>query len=672
LLYGDDISASKALRGVGDEAGKLGEKSMKSVQAVGAAVALAVAAIAVLSVKNAMAMQESDAKIQGNAQISKAAAVGIGDAFLATAGKSTFSGKAMADAFGPVAGVIQTLAGHTLNAADAMTVMNASTMLAEATGNSLDTTTADLAAVMQSFGIKLSGASDAANVLFNTSRLTNVGLDTLTSTVDKLHGKLGIAAPSLTDTSALIDDLANHGIAGSRGLMVVNTALTTLLGGSKATTAELKTLGISVFDSSGKFVGMKGVLEQLTPKLKDMTQQQQLAAEKALFGGAAAKALNSTILAGVPAYDAARAAVTKHGAAESAAQANANTLQGQLKTLRAAFDDITTSLGEKLIPKLTDAVTWMGKNKTAVAIVASVIGGVLLTALAAWLVMMVAIAAANIAATWEILLVVAAIAVLAAGVIYCWTQFQWFRTIVTDVFHGVQVVIGTIVSTIIGFFKGLFDAFMWVIGGVIHLAAMIPGPWQSAMQNADRSVSNFRAGVDQKMGAMQAAATGWGSQTGGNYAAGLGSQVGHAAAVGSSVASGVRSGLAFSAFGIGASVAASYASGISAGGPALTAMAVAVAGSAQAAMASALKPPGKAAGGPVLAGHMYTVNENGQETFVPATNGYIIPHGASAGGSTGAGGSNQPIIVQMVLDGRVLHQSLLKQKRDTGGGLGLG
>src|ERR1019366_886203 len=112
--------------------------------------------------------------------------------------------------------------------------------------------------------------------------------------------------------------------------------------------------------------------------------------------------------------------------------------------------------------------------------------------------------------------------------------------------------------------------------------------------------------------------------------------------------------------------------GISAGGPALTAMAVAVAGSAQAAMASALKPPGKAAGGPVPAGPMYTVNENGPETVVPATNGYIIPHGASAGGSTGAGGSNQPIIVQMVLDGRVLHQSLLKQKRDTGGGLGLG
>src|ERR1019366_8095545 len=133
-------------------------------------------------------------------------------------------------------------------------------------------------------------------------------------------------------------------------------------------------------------------------------------------------------------------------------------------------------------------------------------------------------------------------------------------------------------------------------GGVIHLAAMIPGPWQSAMQNADRSVSNFRAGVDHKMGAMQAAATGWGSQTGGNYAAGLGSQVGHAAAVGSSVASGVRSGLAFSAFGIGASVAASYASGISAGGPPLTAMAVAGAGWAQAAPGAPPGAPGRGRG----------------------------------------------------------------------------
>jgi TP901 family phage tail tape measure protein len=373
-LFGEDKTASSSLKNVGKAADDVGTRVKNSMVKIGEGVGVAVAATVALSVHNAMAMQESDAKIQGSAQLTAKAATAIGDAFLNTAGKSTFSGKEMADSFGPVAGVIQEVAGHTLTAADSMTVMNAATMLAEATGNALGATTGDLAAVMQSYGIKIGGAAAASNILFNASRLTNVPLDTLATTVDKLHGKLGIAAPTLTDVSGLMVDLANHGVAGSKGLMVVNTGLTTLMGGSKATTAELKDLGVHIFDSSGKFVGMAGVLTQLTPKLKDMTQQQQLAAEKALFGAGASKALNTTILAGVTGFTNSTTAVTKHGAAEDAAKAKAATLQGQIKTLTAAFTDITTLIGQKLIPVITSDALWLDKNRVATAFLVGTVG----------------------------------------------------------------------------------------------------------------------------------------------------------------------------------------------------------------------------------------------------------------------------------------------------------
>lgn len=44
--------------------------------------------------------------------------------------------------------------------------------------------------------------------------------------------------------------------------------------------------------------------------------------------------------------------------------------------------------------------------------------------------------------------------------------------------------------------------------------------------------------------------------------------------------------------------------------------------------------PGRATGGPVLAGQAYTVGEGGAETFVPATNGFILPSGLGGGGQT--------------------------------------
>jgi hypothetical protein len=48
------------------------------------------------------------------------------------------------------------------------------------------------------------------------------------------------------------------------------------------------------------------------------------------------------------------------------------------------------------------------------------------------------------------------------------------------------------------------------------------------------------------------------------------------------------------------------------------------------------KPPGKAAGGPVLGGSSYIVGENGPELFVPSVSGVVVPNGAGGGVSIGS------------------------------------
>ena len=47
-------------------------------------------------------------------------------------------------------------------------------------------------------------------------------------------------------------------------------------------------------------------------------------------------------------------------------------------------------------------------------------------------------------------------------------------------------------------------------------------------------------------------------------------------------------------------------------------------------------PPGRAAGGPVLAGHRYRVGERGPEDFIPSRSGRIEPNGSSGGGGVDA------------------------------------
>lgn len=376
---------------VGDHARSGGAKAQAAynkLAGIGKAALMGIAgasvAVGVEAFKMADEMSESDAHIAGSAQISVRAAQGIGDAFLKTAGDSTFSGKQMADAFGPVAGVVQQLSGHALNAADSLKFMASANDLAEATGEPLQQVTATLAQTMQAYGLKLGDAAEASNTMFNISRLTGVGISELGSTVQKLHGRLGVAAPDLTSVGALMLDLQKHGIAGSRGVMVAQTALTTLLAGSKKTSTELKALGISVFDSSGKFVGMQTVLSALEPKLAKMTDAQRLQAETALFGASAGTAMNGTVMAGAQAYAKATVAVSAHDAVQKAAEASANSLHGQIDKLKAGFSDIVTLLGEKLVPIVTSVVTWFTKHKTVTIALAGVIAGVLTAAITAY------------------------------------------------------------------------------------------------------------------------------------------------------------------------------------------------------------------------------------------------------------------------------------------------
>jgi predicted nucleic acid-binding Zn-ribbon protein len=83
-----------------------------------------------------------------------------------------------------------------------------------------------------------------------------------------------------------------------------------------------------------------------------------------------------------------------------------------------------------------------------------------------------------------------------------------------------------------------------------------------------------------------------------------------------------------------------------------------------------VKFPARAAGGPVAKGQPYIVGEKRPELFVPGEDGQIlpsVPKAAQAGVMSQGGGSPQPLVVQLMLDGRVIQQSLLKLKRNNGG-----
>jgi TP901 family phage tail tape measure protein len=354
------------------------------ISKVGGVVALGAAGLAVEAVKLGMAYQTAQASIQGATGQSVKSTGELTKAFGATAGSSMESGQQMETAYAGVAGQLKLTEGHALSTAEAMKFSAAANNLAEGTGTDLASAYSATAKVLQTFHMDASQAGQVTDTLYGTSKALAVPVEQVATAVSKLHARLGEAAPSLGDTAGLMVALGEHGMTGSRGIMVVNTAFQTLLGGSKKTDDVLKAIGVSVYDSSGKFVGLQSVISQLQPKLAGMTEQQRRFTEATLFGKGATEVLGQVIRAGAPAFDQATAAATRHNAALKAAEAQQKTFKGEMQTLKATVETLGGDLGLILIPKITllakglsEGIQWLEKHKAAAQALAGVIAGVL-------------------------------------------------------------------------------------------------------------------------------------------------------------------------------------------------------------------------------------------------------------------------------------------------------
>lgn len=388
---------SRAFSTAGLDAGKLMSDYAKFGKAV-TVTAVAVGAIVTYeAAKMGMAYGSTTAAIAANANMSVSSAKKITDAFLTTGGTVTFNAQEMSSAFAPIAGQLSAVEHGALNVHTSMMFMNAAMNLSSASGEALSADTQSLTDVMQVYGLQIGKVNSVSDILYNTSRLTANSTTELSSTMDRLHSRLGQVMPSLADTSGLMYDLAQHGASGTRGTNMISGALTTLLSRSANVSSMLEKLGLnadSFVGPNGKFIGMANAIGLLQPRLAALPQDMQLLAEKTLFGSAAQQVMGQVVLAGVGAYDSSRAAVTRLNVVQEAARKQEQSLQGQVQKLKAQFHDWGIDLGQWLLPKLVNVGKWMLQHKPIVIALAAVIGTALVGAMVAWAASMVTAAGA--------------------------------------------------------------------------------------------------------------------------------------------------------------------------------------------------------------------------------------------------------------------------------------
>jgi phage-related protein len=171
---------------------------------------------------------------------------------------------------------------------------------------------------------------------------------------------------------------------------------------------------------------------------------------------------------------------------KGAANAYGQTLGGQMDVVRAQVHNLSTTFGEDLMPAL-DKVMKVGvkfldylmSHKVILAGIAILVGTVLVAAFIAW-------GVSVIAATWPILLIIAAIALLAAGV---YEVVKHWDTIV-DFFKKIW-------SDVEGVFRGPLGIILAILTPFISLPILIAMHWQQIVAFFESIWSDVVSGVER-------------------------------------------------------------------------------------------------------------------------------------------------------------------------------
>lgn len=348
-------------------------------------------------------------------------------------------------------------------------VLKASTEGAALEGSDFATVSNAVTDILKDYHLK---ASDSANVTSQLVAAVSSGKANFQQMSSSMANILPLAAAvhlKFNDVAGVLATMTSHGVSAQRASQNMANALRSLEAPTGTMQKEFKALGISSDDVQKHLStqGLSGTLEwlsQVAEKGAPKLGQTYPAALKALMGTAAG--LNVALMTTGENAKQTASAVQRIGAATADAKGNVSgfsnlqhTFAFQMDQAKAAVNAAGISIGNVLLPAVTSIAravaavvgpmaTWMSQHQKIVGLIASVAAGILIGvgALKAWAAIqgtintLMAIFDAEAEAN-PIGLIVVAIAALVAGLIYAYTHFQTFRTIVQAVFGAVKDVI---------------------------------------------------------------------------------------------------------------------------------------------------------------------------------------------------------------------------------------
>ncbi|UNB47670.1 phage tail tape measure protein [Staphylococcus coagulans] len=363
----------------------------KKMQAVGKSMTLHVTAPVVagfgLAAKKSIDFDDSMRKVKATSGATSGEFQQLRDKALEMGAKTKFSASQSAEALNYMA-----LAGW--DTKDMLNGIDGVMQLAAASGEDLAEVSDIVTDGLSAFGLKAKDSTHFADVLAQTSSKANTdvhGLGEAFKYVAPVAGSFGF---SVEDTSIALGLMANSGVKASQAGTALKTMMTRLTGTSGEAKKTMEKLGITITDSKGQMLPFRDIMDQLRKSIGGLSEAQQSAAVKTLFGQEAMSGILPIINASDEDYKKLTKSIDNStGASERMSKEMEGGIGGSIRRMKSAIESMAISIGDVLAPhirraadllaSLADKFTSMpGWAKTAVVgigVFAAALGPLILT-----------------------------------------------------------------------------------------------------------------------------------------------------------------------------------------------------------------------------------------------------------------------------------------------------
>ncbi|WP_034801237.1 phage tail tape measure protein [Exiguobacterium oxidotolerans] len=386
----------------------------------------------------------------------------------------------------------EALAALGMTATEVVSAMPGVISAAESSGADMAQTAEVMASALNIFGLEASESSRVADILAQTANQSAADIGDMGYALKYAGPVAANLGVSMEELSASIGIMTNAGLDGSSAGTALRAGLLSLLKPSNANQKVMDSLGLSMTDANGKFIGLKGVVEQLNGSMDGMTNAQKTATLASLVGTEASSGFLALMAAGPGEIDKMTTSLENSGGASAtAAAAMKDNLKGALEELGGAFETAQITIGTALTPAIQTVVAVLQglmdkfnglspSMQSFIATGAAVTAGVLLLVAGLGGILVVAGAVASgIAAlggaaailagalaviTSPVTLVIAGLVALGAAFVVLYNKSETFRAGVTSTWEAIKSAAMSVFNFIKPFVMQAMDAVGAFIG----------------------------------------------------------------------------------------------------------------------------------------------------------------------------------------------------------------